>query len=107
MNICSCSGEFFFIDVFFYYTFFFFFSALGVFAYVWMAIVLLAISPDEVEIWEAVVTLALFPILLFVSYAADKDFFMSKKPAAILDAEGVGIQMSKYSDMCSGSNYRL
>jgi hypothetical protein len=24
-----------------------------------------------------------------------------------LDAEGVGIQMSKYSDMCSGSNYRL
>lgn len=50
-----------------------------VFAYVWLAIVLLVTSPDVVEIWEAVLTLLFFPILIAVAYLADRNFCMGKK----------------------------
>ncbi|CAL1282585.1 unnamed protein product [Larinioides sclopetarius] len=43
-----------------------------VFAYIWLLIILLGISPHEVEVWEAVVTFLFFPILVGISYAADK-----------------------------------
>lgn len=50
-----------------------------VFAYVWMAIVLLAISPNIVEIWEAVLTLLFFPLLILIAYFADRNFCMGRK----------------------------
>ncbi|RUS70487.1 hypothetical protein EGW08_021750 [Elysia chlorotica] len=50
-----------------------------VFAYVWMAIVLLVISPNRVEVWEAVLTFIFFPLLIVVAYLADKDFCLKKK----------------------------
>ncbi|CAG5125255.1 unnamed protein product [Candidula unifasciata] len=50
-----------------------------VFAYVWLAIVLLVISPDVVEVWEAVLTFVFFPLLIVVAYLADKDFFLKKE----------------------------
>ena len=42
----------------------------SVFAYIWLLIVLKWVSPDEVEIWEAVLTFILFPILVkrFVNF---------------------------------------
>ncbi|BFZ17830.1 hypothetical protein BsWGS_20869 [Bradybaena similaris] len=50
-----------------------------VFAYVWLAIVLLAISPNVIEVWEAVVTFISFPALIVIAYLADKDFFLKKE----------------------------
>lgn len=50
-----------------------------IFAYIWMAIVLMVSSPDEVEIWEAVVTLVFFPLLILVAYLADRNFCLGKK----------------------------
>eukprot|EP00736_Rhodelphis_marinus_P003542 Rmarinus@m.9672 len=47
----------------------------SVWAYLWMLIILLVISPDRIEIWEAVVTLLFFPLLLFLAYAADRNWF--------------------------------
>uniref|UniRef100_T1E1A7 Putative Na/Ca exchanger n=1 Tax=Cupiennius salei TaxID=6928 RepID=T1E1A7_CUPSA len=44
----------------------------SIFAYIWLLIILLAISPHEVEIWEAVITFLFFPLLVGISYAADK-----------------------------------
>jgi solute carrier family 8 (sodium/calcium exchanger) len=40
----------------------------SIFAYLWMYIVLTLISPDEVELWEALLTLAMFPILVIFAY---------------------------------------
>ena len=40
-----------------------------------MYIILAVSSPDEVELWEALVTLAMFPILVIFAYAQDKKFF--------------------------------
>lgn len=47
-------------------------SITSLFAYVWLFLVLVAISPEKVEMWEAVLTFIFFPILLIVSFGADK-----------------------------------
>lgn len=45
-----------------------------VFAYIWLFIVLQGISKDVVDIWEAVLTLLFFPIMVVLAYIADKDY---------------------------------
>ncbi|XP_076058924.1 sodium/calcium exchanger 2-like isoform X3 [Oratosquilla oratoria] len=47
-----------------------FFSVL---AYVWMLIILVASSPNVVEIWEALVTLLFFPLLVLLAWLAEKN----------------------------------
>ncbi|GFN74878.1 sodium/calcium exchanger, partial [Plakobranchus ocellatus] len=47
-------------------------SCFGVFAYVWLTLVLLVITPERVDLWEAVLTLLMFPALISVAYLADK-----------------------------------
>mmetsp|Transcript_30802 Transcript_30802/g.71972 ORF Transcript_30802/g.71972 Transcript_30802/m.71972 type:complete len:881 (-) Transcript_30802:266-2908(-) len=47
----------------------------SVFAYVWLLLVVLVISPDVVEIWEGVLTLLFFPILVWLAFLADKGYF--------------------------------
>lgn len=42
------------------------------FAYIWLLVILRFITPDVVDLWEASVTFALFPILVFFAYAADR-----------------------------------
>jgi len=48
----------------------------SLFAYIWLAICL---GDDVVEIWEAFLTFLFFPILVFVVYAADRNWFMGSK----------------------------
>ena len=40
----------------------------SVFAYVWLLIILVVNSPDRVEVWEAAVTLAFIPVVVFASW---------------------------------------
>ena len=47
-------------------------SITSLFAYVWLFLVLIVISPDKVEIWEAVMTFVYFPILLVFAFGADR-----------------------------------
>ncbi|KAG8195667.1 hypothetical protein JTE90_003812 [Oedothorax gibbosus] len=44
----------------------------SVFAYLWLLVILLGTSPHEIEVWEAVITFLFFPLLVGLSYAADK-----------------------------------
>ncbi len=46
----------------------------SIFAYIWLIIILVLISPDYIELWEAVITLILFPIMVILAYIADKDY---------------------------------
>lgn len=46
-----------------------------VWAYIWLFLILVVISPDVVELWEAVLTFAFFPLLAFTAFCADKNFF--------------------------------
>ncbi|XP_033750326.1 sodium/calcium exchanger 3-like [Pecten maximus] len=67
-----------------------------IFAYVWLVIVLIGISPNRVELWEAIVTLLFFPTLILVAYLADRDCCMKKED---LDASGmVGISLQDRKD---------
>jgi len=50
-------------------------SFFSVFAYVWVVIILVASSPDIIDIWEAVVTFLFFPLLVVLAYLADKGYF--------------------------------
>lgn len=43
----------------------------SIIAYVWLVIILSIITPSKVDVWEAVATLLMFPILVFLSYLAD------------------------------------
>jgi len=43
----------------------------SVFAYVWLVVILKMITPDVVDLWEALFTFAMFPLLVWLSYAID------------------------------------
>jgi len=51
---------------------FFVTATFSLFAYVWLLVVLQWSSENVVDLWEAILTLAFFPILVLVAYAADK-----------------------------------
>ncbi|KAK6170125.1 hypothetical protein SNE40_018596 [Patella caerulea] len=63
-----------------------------IFAYVWLIIVLVGISPGKIEIWEAFLTLLFFPLLIIIAFIAEKDFCMKKKPPRN-DSGFVGISL--------------
>lgn len=44
----------------------------SVFAYVWLFLVLAVMTPDYVELWEAIVTFMFFFVLVIMAYIADK-----------------------------------
>lgn len=58
------------IDRFYVYGITAFFS---IFAYVWLLIILQVTSPGVVDLWEALVTLLMFPLLVGVAYLADRE----------------------------------
>ena len=44
----------------------------SLFAHIWLVIVLVVSSPNKVDVWEAVLTLLFFPLLVCIAYAGDK-----------------------------------
>jgi len=47
-------------------------AGFSIFAYVWLLVVLMFVSPGRVDVWEAVLTFLFFPILVVIAYSADK-----------------------------------
>lgn len=47
----------------------------SIFAYIWLLIILMVISPNIVEVWEGVVTFLFFPVLVTLAYLADRGYF--------------------------------
>jgi len=43
----------------------------SLFAYFWLVLICKVISPDVIEIWEGLVTMAMMPVLVGISYLAD------------------------------------
>lgn len=61
----------------------------SVFAYIWLLIMLMGISPDVCELWEGVVTLLMCPAFVFASYLADRGYFSKKDDTDFEDLDGV------------------
>ena len=55
----------------------------SIFAYIWLFIVLVLITPNEVTLWEAVITLLCFPLLVCNAYMAEKNFFLKSDAAEV------------------------
>ncbi|VEL29392.1 unnamed protein product [Protopolystoma xenopodis] len=51
-------------------------SAFSIFAYIWMLLTLVLISPQVIELWEAVLTLAFFPIMVLCAFAQDNNWWL-------------------------------
>eukprot|EP00286_Rhodomonas_abbreviata_P027043 CAMPEP_0181300562 /NCGR_PEP_ID=MMETSP1101-20121128/6955_1 /TAXON_ID=46948 /ORGANISM="Rhodomonas abbreviata, Strain Caron Lab Isolate" /LENGTH=439 /DNA_ID=CAMNT_0023405805 /DNA_START=402 /DNA_END=1719 /DNA_ORIENTATION=- len=63
----------------------------SLFAYLWLAISLVYISPDVVEPWEALITLGCFPWLTFWVWAADNNWFRKEKVHPEDEEEGTAM----------------
>ncbi len=59
-------------------------SIWSIFAYIWMIIVIQLISPGEIEMWEAWVTFAYFPLMVLMAYCQDNGWWC-KKGGAVSD----------------------
>lgn len=46
-------------------------SAFSVFAYIWLLIILVLFSPNQVEVWEGALTLIFMVVLVIAAYLAD------------------------------------
>lgn len=67
-------------------------AVFSVLAYVWLIIILVVNTPDFVDLWEAIVTLLLFPILVIFAYILDKEYFGSSS----VDDEEAGLEVGGY-----------
>lgn len=63
-------------------------ASFSVFAYIWLLIILMGITPNVVDPWEGIVTFLFFPVLCFLAWLADKGYFggeKMKKTTALAD----------------------
>ncbi|RDD38421.1 Sodium/calcium exchanger 1 [Trichoplax sp. H2] len=67
---------------------FFITASCSVFAYLWLLLILKGISRDVIDIWEAVVTLLFFPILVTIAWVADRQLLSFKKLSKKYRADG-------------------
>jgi len=70
-------------------------ATISLWAYIWVLIVLVGTSKDKVDLWEALVTLAFFPLLVLMAFGMDRGWLggiashskaeESEKEAALLE----------------------
>ncbi|KAL4241060.1 hypothetical protein ACF0H5_001838 [Mactra antiquata] len=60
-------------------------------SYVWMVLVLIVITPEVVDLWEAILTFLFFPILILTSFFVDKMYCCKRKNKTSSEVEiGIG-----------------
>lgn len=68
-------------------------AVFSVLAYVWLILVLVIITPDYIDLWEAVLTFLFFPFLVIVAYLLDKNYCGKRQ---VEDESGLGYGDGKY-----------
>merc|ERR1711871_267192 len=75
----------------------------SIFAYIWLLIILSGITPDVVDLWEALITFMGFPILCVIAYFADKGYFdknvIKKKKQYLTGVTVAGAKMLKPTEV--------
>jgi len=67
----------------------------SIWAYVWLYLIIAVISPNRVDIWEAVLTLIFFPLTVCTAYICDQQIFFKKFIAKRYRAKGTTIVASE------------
>ncbi|XP_066273845.1 sodium/calcium exchanger 1-like isoform X3 [Branchiostoma lanceolatum] len=62
-------------------------SLWSMFAYVWMLVVVLWVSPGVIDVWEAWVTLGFTPLLVLTAYAQDSGWWCKRQHSRIHNSE--------------------
>nr|XP_061798163.1 sodium/calcium exchanger 3-like isoform X3 [Nerophis lumbriciformis] len=57
---------------------FFITAGWSIFAYIWLYMILAVFSPNEVQVWEGLLTLAFFPICVMLAWVADRRLLFYK-----------------------------
>lgn len=52
-------------------------TTFSLFAYAWLLVILVAVTPNVVDVWEAALTLIFFPLLVILAYIADQPWTCS------------------------------
>jgi len=68
-------------------------ASLSLFAYFWLIVVLKWVTPDKVDIMEAIMTFLLFPFLIITALMADKGWFQAEQQQG---HKMLAIQRSRY-----------
>merc|ERR1719331_1642499 len=71
----------------------------SVFAYVWLYLILGAISYGVVESWEGILTFLFFPATVYTAFVADKRMFFYKYLDKKCDQRGVVLETGKGGDI--------
>lgn len=72
-------------------------STFGIFAYLWLFLILVIFSPNEVELWEGALTFIFFPILVTLAWMGDRNFF---QPESVPSNIELGKIAGEYSTCC-------
>ena len=67
-----------------------------IFAYIWLIIILMLVTPGFVDLWEAIITLLMFPILVIIAYIAEKDFCSKKKT----ESSEMELGFGRFTSLC-------
>merc|ERR1719335_849171 len=70
-------------------------ASFSVFAYLWLVVILMLITPDIVDIWEGLLTFLYFPILVTLAYVADIGYFSGKVREEVVSSRVTAAEMSK------------
>jgi solute carrier family 8 (sodium/calcium exchanger) len=81
-------------------------TVFSLFAYVWLVIILIVISPNIVELWEAVLTFIFFPLLVILAYATDRNCFRQPTRKLGSKEEGEeGTELQQHGDGTANSRF--
>ena len=68
----------------------------SVFAYVWLLVILMMVTPNVVDLWEALLTFIFFPVLVGLAYMADAGYF-SRRNQVVPESSVSGIKQDGQS----------
>lgn len=69
-------------------------ASTSILAYLWLLVMLYWTSPNVIEIWEGVVTLLMYPLMLLIAYAADREHFNCTRSVTEEDHWSDGSELS-------------
>jgi len=70
-------------------------AAFSVFAYVWLVVILMLITPNVVDVWEGFLTFFYFPILVTLAYLADIGYFSGGTREEVVTSRVTAAEMTK------------
>jgi len=79
----------------------------SVFAYIWLLIILMFITPNKVTLMEGLITFLLFPVTVGLAYSADKNWFKEEKVSPynthIIGVGGQNFRAFEAAELLKGS----